>query len=146
MTIDDRLDNWGRAMRWYARIGRACASLEGRYRSPQPWTAPPVNAPGAIDQVDARDIESAVIVLPLWDHTILRAWYVHQSSPDTCMARARRAAGNGAPDRQAFATHIRVARGALERALTLPAVVRRDRARARVRAILGPIPEMAETS
>lgn len=139
MTLDDRLDNWGRAMRWYAaNASGTCASLEGHYRSPQPWHAiPPSAVPNGIDGPDAQAVESAVAVLSLFDHMLLRAWYVRRTHGDHCISLARRAAGTAAPKGRGFQQHMADAKSALQAALALPAVIRKDRARARVRAILG---------
>lgn len=140
MTLDDRLDNWGRAMRWYAAIGRnTCASAEGGYRSPQPWHAiPPSAFPAGIDGQDAQEVESAVAVITLFHHALLRAWHVNRMAKPHCTGYAKRAAGQATPDGwRNFDARIRDARTALTYALHLPAVIRKDRARARVKAILG---------
>lgn len=139
-SLIDRCDNWGAAMRGATgRASQSVASAEGAYRSPQPWHAVPTPMPAAVDRLDADIIEAAVAVLSLHDHALLRARHVHQLDQRACIAIARRAAGNGAPRRATFRGSMGMAYDALERALALPAVIRRDRARDRVRAILGAI-------
>lgn len=138
-SIIARCDNWGAAMRWHSSSSQSAASAEGAYRSPQPWHAVPTPMPAAVDRRDADIIEAAVAVLSLHDHALLRARHVHRLDQGACIAIARRAAGIGAPRRAPWHEAITIAYDALERALALPAVIRRDRARDRVRAILGAI-------
>lgn len=77
MTIDAAIDNWARwhqqAMRWHRR---SCKSLEHRYRSPQPWDAPPVTPLGRVDLLSAYAVEDAWKGLPFVPKMILKQWFV----------------------------------------------------------------------
>lgn len=135
-----RCDNWGLACR-YRLIQGETASLEGAYRSPQEWHepgAPP--QPQFCDVPAALEIESAVCVLDLYHHAILRAWHVYRVSEPQCIRLAAKAAGEKRGKASGFEATLRAAYALLEVSLALPAVVRKERARARIRAILGPVP------
>ena len=56
--LRDRVFNWSRAHRWYRANGRAF-SLEGAYRSPQPWHEVPICHGPGIDLFDAWEVELA---------------------------------------------------------------------------------------
>ncbi|MCC6378746.1 MAG: hypothetical protein IT519_08025 [Burkholderiales bacterium] len=137
-ALDLRLENWGAAISGRSFGGaRGTESIEGRYRSPQQWHA--LGAPQALiepDHEDAQIIESAVVLLPLFYHALLRAWYVRRLSPGTCVSRAREVGGAASPEGAHFPRHLDRAQELLVAALALPAVIRRDRARAYVRKAL----------
>lgn len=134
--LEPRLRNWGRWCLWRARQGCA-ASLEGGYRSPQRWEAPPVNPPPELDPKDGIVLESAVCALPIFDHALLRAWHVTRWKEGDCIVAAKRAASMPRSLWLEFDPAYASACGKLEEQLCIPAVVRKDRARALVRKILG---------
>lgn len=76
MDIEDRLDNWGRAVRFRKRSGHAM-SFEGNYRSPQRnhWEAPVMAIPKGIAPDDAWEVEAAWSTLPLPQRIMLRCHY-----------------------------------------------------------------------
>lgn len=137
-ALDHRLENWGAAISGRSfGAARGTESIEGRYRSPQEWHAPgPPQALIEPDHEDAQVIESAVVLLPLFHHALLRAWYVRRLSPGTCVSRAREVGGAASPEGGHFPRHLSRAQELLEAALALPAVIRRERARAYVRKAL----------
>lgn len=133
-----RLENWGAAMGGRMIDSAAEAgSIESRYRSPQHWHAlgAPVNALPP-DQEDAQVIESAVVLLPLFHHALLRLWYVRRLRPGTCMKWARQVGGERSPAGHHFPDHLQAAHRLAESALEIPAVIRRERARDFVRRML----------
>lgn len=77
IDIDNLIDNWCRwhwsAMRWHR--GR-CHSLESKYRSPQPWDAPPINPKGKVNVLDAQKVEDAWRTLSFVPKIILKQHYV----------------------------------------------------------------------
>lgn len=154
--LDMRCDNWGEYMRWRARVSSAtrpdaghvlprryffaCAkSFETNYRSPQGqhwhYGSAPTRAPEA-DANDAEEIEQAVSTLDLYHHAILRGWHVERMSEPVCLRKAAKAARQPRGNVHGFLASLGMAYGALTYALTLPAVVRKERALARVQAIL----------
>ena len=143
-TIEGRVLNWANSFLWGSGSSlRSAESVEGWYRSPQRWDAPPGRSRPLVDVHDAAVVESAIIILPLFDHTLLRSWYIFQGHRDEHMrdkrqalAMAARAAGCEAPRSYEFGGRINDALGRLERALTLPAVVRKVRARQIVKEVL----------
>lgn len=76
MNIEDRLDNWARAVRFRNRRGHAM-SFEGNYRSPQRnhWDVPVVPVSRNIDVDDAWRVEAAWSTLALPHRIILRCHY-----------------------------------------------------------------------
>lgn len=137
MTLIERLDNWGAVQRGGGRIGET-ASVEGEYRSPQHWHAlgaPVTRAP--VDPLDAAEIEGAVCTIDIYHHTILRAWHVCLYAEPRCLRLAAKAAGQPRGKSRGFDASLTMAYALLSTALTMPAVIRKARARDRVRAILG---------
>ncbi len=132
LSMNDRCDNWGMACR-YRLIQGETASLEGGYRSPQDWYAPGAPPqPKFCDVKDAQEIESAVCVLDLYHHSILRAWHVYRVSEPQCIRLAAKAANEKRGRASGFDATLGMAYGLLSEALELPAVIRKDRARRRI--------------
>jgi hypothetical protein len=105
------------------RLGRTALPRRGPFRLPyrQPH--------------DAKLIEAAVGVLPLYYHTLLKAWYVRRLEPGKCLAVAAKVA---VPVRKripfdAFDGELEAAYVLLLDALELPAVIRKQRAKDLVR-------------
>lgn len=77
MDIHGLILNWcrwhWRDMRWHRT---SCHSVEGRWRSPQPWDAPPVTPMGKIDQLQAQAVEDAWRKLPHLEKLLLKWHYV----------------------------------------------------------------------
>lgn len=76
MTLEERLENWARAVRFRCRRGHAM-SFEGRYRSPQGrhWEAPVIPISRNINADDAWQVEAAWSTLNLADRVTLRCHY-----------------------------------------------------------------------
>ena len=153
LTIEDRCDNWGSVYRWHAAVSvvrdvqggkvvkhyyAKIGSLENNWRSPQPWDRVPTKPP-APDVADAQDVESAVVTLGGYQHTILRGWYVYRLADVVCMRLAEKA-GNLPNQRQGWAKTLDGAHLALQAALSLPRAIRRERARDRVQAVFAAMP------
>lgn len=86
MTLDERLDNWGRAQRLGGHSGRAIGSAEGRYRA----TPPEANiARMLIDEADAAEVESAWKRLMPFDKDVLRLYYIWEAPPHIMCRRLR---------------------------------------------------------
>lgn len=158
-SLVDRCDNWGDVMRWkvrasvsingggpqrapvkvyYARIG----GLESQYRSPQSqhwhYGSAPTAAPDP-DQADAAVIERAVCALPIYPHAVLRYHHVNLLAPPIVLRLAAKAGDEPRSRGNAevtLRTALDCAYGLLAHALTLPAVIQRQRALDRVEAIL----------
>ena len=83
MTLEDRLDNWGRALRSHRPRGKA-RSFEGRYRSPQSrhWELPATTLRGSPDHADAMTVERAWASLPLPPKLVLRGHYCLLWTPE----------------------------------------------------------------
>jgi hypothetical protein len=144
MSIEARCDNWGLAHRLRLIQGEA-ESFEGAYRSPQQWHE--LGAPAEsqfVDPHDAREVESAVCVLPIYQHAILRAWHVYRASPAACLRLAAKAAGESRGRLGGWASTLGASYGLLAHALSLPVVIRKERARERVARLLGPLPASTE--
>lgn len=75
--LDLAVENWARwhwsAMRWHRRRIR---SIEGRYRSPQPWDAPPITPLPRVNVLAAEAVEDAWKDLPFKPKIILKQWFV----------------------------------------------------------------------
>lgn len=86
MTLDERLDNWGKAQRLGGHSGRAIGSAEGRYRA-----APPEAniARMLIDEVDAAEVERAWKRLMPFDKDVLRLYYIWEAPPHIMCRRLR---------------------------------------------------------
>lgn len=141
LPIEERCENWGKWCRRSKSGGNSIASLEGNWRSPQRshWDEPPPPVVrGTTNTLDAQLLEHAAGILELYDHAILRAWHVYRYHPALAMRRAAKLARIPRGNLRDWDGHLAAAYRALERALTLPAVVRRDRARALVLAALDP--------
>lgn len=76
-----RLHNWARALRWYPDLSRA-QSLEGFYRSPQRWDAPPLWAPPPISYADAWEVELAWRQCSQRDRWCLKCHYHDRLHPE----------------------------------------------------------------
>ena len=136
-ALEARLENWGCAISGRKPGPGGTESVEGRYRSPQHWHAlGPPQTSVEIDHDDAQIVESAVVLIPLFHHALLRAWYVRRLAPATCVSRARAVGGANSPAGFHFPQHLARAHDLIGVALALPAVIRRDRARAYVRRLL----------
>lgn len=86
MTLDERLDNWGKAQRLGGHSGRAIGSAEGRYRA-----APPEAniARMLIDEADAAEVERAWKRLMPFDKDVLRLYYIWEAPPHIMCRRLR---------------------------------------------------------
>lgn len=86
MTLDERLDNWGRAQRLGGYSGRAIGSAEGRYRA----AAPQANIERMIiDETDAAEVERAWVRLMPFDKDVLRLYYIWEAPPSLICRRLR---------------------------------------------------------
>lgn len=86
MTLDERLDNWGKAQRLGGHSGRPIGSAEGRYRA----TPPEANiARMLIDEADAAEVESAWKRLMPFDKDVLRLYYIWEAPPHIMCRRLR---------------------------------------------------------
>lgn len=88
--LEDRLTNWGRALRTHRAYGRAM-SFEGGYRSPQRnhWTLPAVPILGRPDAQDAMIVERAWGSLPPLPKIVLRGHYCLLWTPKRCCRAAQ---------------------------------------------------------
>jgi len=90
-NLEDRLANWGRAMRVSRGRGRAL-SFEGNYRSPQRnhWEIPISSLHRSIDSQDAWKIEAAWASLEPLNRILLRGRYCLRLAPQRiCRVAAR---------------------------------------------------------
>jgi hypothetical protein len=86
MTLDERLDNWGRAQRLGGYSGRAIGSAEGRYRA----SPPQANIERMlIDEQDAGEVERAWARLMPFDKDVLRLYYIWEAPPHVICRRLR---------------------------------------------------------
>ncbi|URF02806.1 hypothetical protein [Cupriavidus campinensis] len=86
MTLDERLDNWGRAQRLGGYSGRAIGSAEGRYRA----SPPQANIERMlIDEKDAEEVERAWARLMPFDKDVLRLYYIWEAPPSLICRRLR---------------------------------------------------------
>lgn len=71
------IQNWAR-WHWSAlrRHRGHCKSLESKYRSPQPWDAPPITPLGKVDVLGAMAVEDAWKGLPFVPKIVLKQWFV----------------------------------------------------------------------
>ena len=155
--MHSRCENWGEVMRWrqaasvaingQSRPSRAptkryfasAGSMETGYRCPQSphWhygEAP--TAPPQPDRDDADQIELAACSLDVYHHAILRYFHVNRLDAPVVLRLASKAAGERRGRLGGFVATAHMAYGLLETALRLPAVVRKDRALARIRALM----------
>lgn len=86
MTLDERLDNWGKAQRLGGRSSRPIGSAEGRYQA-----APPkANIERMlIDEADAAEVERAWARLMPFDKDVLRLYYIWEAPPHIICRRLR---------------------------------------------------------
>lgn len=79
--IDLAIENWARwhaqSMKWYRRH---CLSIEHRWRSPQPWDAPPLTGLGKVNELAAIAVEDEWKNLPFVPKMVLKYWYVSRYS------------------------------------------------------------------
>lgn len=136
MDIEERLEAWGAYWRWRQEQGQA-QSFEGGYRSPQHWDFMLTHVPAEldIDRQDVDSIEAAVSALDLFNHVLLKAWYVRKFDPDRSMAAARTAGRRRT--RAQFPLYLTESKVLLLAELETPAVVRKQRASEYVRELLG---------
>jgi len=129
-TLEQRLDAWGRVLRWRARQKQA-GSKEGAYRSPQHWEPPTLDKPppSPDEARDADEIEQAVCGLSMRYHALLRAWYVHQARAES-MIRIARKIGFVRPTMNEVEAAMAMGKALLVKQLELPAAVRKQRAKA----------------
>ncbi|MBU68539.1 MAG: hypothetical protein CL858_24360 [Cupriavidus sp.] len=86
MTLDERLDNWGRAQRLGGYRGRSIGSAEGRYRA----TLPEANIDRMlIDEKDAAEVEKAWGQLLPFDKDVLRLYYIWEAPAHLMCRRLR---------------------------------------------------------
>lgn len=86
MTLDERLDNWGRAQRLGGYSGRAIGSAEGRYRA----SPPQANIERMlIDEKDAAEVEKGWARLMPFDKDVLRLYYIWEAPPHLICRRLR---------------------------------------------------------
>jgi hypothetical protein len=144
-TLQHRLENWGVVWRTgslrydpYARgfVGAVECHHGDWYRSPQPWHEP-ARAKLVPDVDDAGAIESAVCALDVFHHLILKGWYVRKWHPGKVLRVANKRCSSPRCGRGAFDAALGMAHAMLTVELERPAVVRRQRAVAYVRAALG---------
>lgn len=149
LDLEERLEGWATFWRWKLGLEQA-ASIEGQYRSPQPWDQPIPPAWLDVDEDDVQAIESAVCAMDLFHHTLLKLWYIRRRDEDTCLTTARRAAGEPKEARRrgkgeggriraadSFRSSLAMAKALLLAELARPAVVRKRRASEYVRNLLG---------
>lgn len=136
-----RLENWGRCLRLYvpgwnapAPLGASLASAESRWRSG--FRVLLARWDDALDVHDAKAVESAVTIIPVYQHALLKAWYVRRRSPGKCLADAASAAGRRRLPYRAFDAELEMAHALCIEALQVPAVIRKVRAQALVRETL----------
>lgn len=77
--LDDRLENWAKAQRYWCRSGSRLGSAEGRYR-PEGSEARSVDAM-LVDEKDAEEVERAWSRLMPFDRDILRMHYILRMDP-----------------------------------------------------------------
>lgn len=137
----ERCENWGQCLRLYvpgwnapAPIGGELSSAESRWRSG--FRTVSANPTVDLDVHDAKVIESAVSILPLYQHILLKAWYVRRRSPGACLSDAAKAGDRRRMPFRAFDAELEMAHALLVQALDVPAVIRKVRARELVREIL----------
>jgi len=154
--LEPRLLNWGDV--WRQRLGyglersaTAVSSAEGGYRNRwrASWDSDPLVgcaplAPRTLDRADAEVIELGVCALDLFHHCLLKAWFIRRIGAIGALNFARTAAHEQrifyrttADAERECAARLRMAETLLGRVLVLPAVVRKERARAHVRVALG---------
>lgn len=89
-----------------------------------------------IEVADAEAIESAVCAMELYYHILLKSWYVRRRNEDACLGAARKMSGQRRR-REDFRLILGTAKALLVQELERPAVVRKARASAMVRKLLG---------
>lgn len=141
-----RLENWGRCLRLYVPgwnapmpLGGDLISAERHYRPATGYRTIGANPTALLDVHDAKVIESAVAILPLYHHAILKAWYVRRRSPGACLADAARAGGRKRMPFSAFDAELEMAHALCVGALQVPATIRKARAQALVRETLASV-------
>ncbi len=144
LDLEDRLVAWGEYFRWHAANGNQANSLEGNWRCPQPWwELPPTPEWMEIEIGDVQTIESSVCALEMYYHILLKTWYIRRLNEDACLGTARKMSGVRRR-REDFRLILGTAKALLVQELARPAVVRKQRASAMVRAILGLEPLTAQ--
>lgn len=114
-------------MRYRKRHGTA-SSLEGNFRSPQRWDAPPLVTEPNLDMHDAEVVENAVCALPITYHAVLRFTYVDWLLPVGIARYTHRLTGVEMHPYRDLPGIMDRAISALAEQLELPAVVRKQRA------------------
>lgn len=154
--LEARCDNWGEIMRWRQRASVAInggstkgppqkhffatiGSFEAGYRSPQSehWNygSAPTEAPDP-DPIDADEIEQAVQAITVYHHAILRYTHVNRLDAPIVLRLAAKAGRQRRSMLTGYLPTLHMAYGLLREALSLPAVVRKARARERVQKAL----------
>lgn len=91
MDLESLILNWcrwhWRDMRWHRN---SVHSIEGRWRSPQPWDAPPITPLGKVDQQQAIAVETAWRALPHLEKLLLKWHYVFKRQPQVICSDLRR--------------------------------------------------------
>lgn len=132
--LDEALERWGAYERWFRRK-KCCGSIEGGWRSPQRWDAPPVSSPSKANVEEAAIIREAIQLVQI-DHAILlTAWYVDCSKPRILFALAAKC-GFVDPTMSDVSIALSNGRKQLAKALEVPAVIRKLRVRNRIQRIL----------
>ena len=91
MSLDYRLANWGRVVREGRAGPAATGSIEGAWRSPQPWDEPvhAMNAPlTATDRADGWKVEAAWATLSPYNRAILRSHYCWRTHYQSAILRS----------------------------------------------------------
>ncbi|AXF20528.1 hypothetical protein CUJ89_08570 [Burkholderia pyrrocinia] len=86
-NLDERLENWAKAQRYWTRGGSCLGSAEGRYR-PEGGNVRSVDAM-LIDELDADKVERAWSRLMPFDRDILRMHYILNMDPRVICRKLR---------------------------------------------------------
>lgn len=136
-----RLHNWGRWVRVWSREGCGQAwSVEGNYRTKDDDGHDTLTKPGkrpAPDFDDAWDIEIGCRMLPFERHLFLKAAHVLQFDDEFLCKTMRKEAGIRLSTRD-LEGYEAMCVALLSQAMERPAVVRMERVRRRVQAIIMP--------
>lgn len=159
--LESRLVNWGDCWRYRLGLDRTQAgSAEGNHRNRwrHSWDCDPTVgcapvAPRALDHRDADEIELAVCSIDLFNHVLLKTWYIRRFDAEGTLRKASRAARwpvisyptLEAAEREC-SRRIAYAQDRVAAQLQVPAVIRKQRATAIVRDFLGLTPLTAVIS
>jgi len=134
-SIVSRLENWARCLRLYvpgwtspSPIGGGLYSAESQWRSG--FRSSAATEVATLDVHDAKMVESAVSILPIYYHAILKAWYVRKLSPGSCLSYAARLSNQKKKRFGVFDIELEKSHSLVVESLTVPEEVRRVRAKA----------------